>query len=96
MDFIRKDKLDLIRVVIKQKKPDLENKYPWLRPYLLIKSDYAHRVKYLWATLRYETRTGIQRRRKDPKAPLFPKKYNVLYIVRNITIEENIDHDRSP
>ncbi|CAD8128288.1 unnamed protein product [Paramecium sonneborni] len=63
--------LDKIRDQLRIHHPEIMEKYPWSRKMLFNQAKMNEKVKKLWATLRYQTRKGIKRRRQDPQAPLF-------------------------
>ncbi|CAD8063527.1 unnamed protein product [Paramecium sonneborni] len=63
--------LDKIRDQLRIHHPEIMEKYPWSRKMLYNQAKMKDKVKKLWASLRYQTRKGINRRRQDPQAPLF-------------------------
>ncbi|CAD8060588.1 unnamed protein product [Paramecium sonneborni] len=64
------DKLDVVRTKFKLKFPNIEFQYPCLKKLLINKKEMKEKVINYWAILRYETREGIKRKRKDKNAPL--------------------------
>jgi hypothetical protein len=63
-----------VRDKIKLSYPNIDFQFPSLRKFLINKKNMKERVDLLWAALRYETRAGIKRRRKDKSIPLFVSK----------------------
>ncbi|CAD8151814.1 unnamed protein product [Paramecium pentaurelia] len=68
------DKLDIVRTKIKSIFPNIEFQYPCLRKLLINKKEMKEKIINYWAILRYETREGIKRKRKDKNLPLLIQK----------------------
>lgn len=62
------------------KKPEIVDKYPWLRKHMVIQGEVKKKAKALWGQLIYQTRLGLKRKREDKNAPLFMDKFKILFL----------------